>query len=103
MLRIACPDCGLRDEAEFAYGGEAHVERPPLEANDAAWADYLYFKDNPLGVHAERWRHARGCGQWFNVLRHTLTHRIVAVYRMGEPRPSLSRSLPDASETERRE
>jgi sarcosine oxidase delta subunit len=36
-----------------------------------------------------RWCHSFGCGQWFNVLRHTVTHRIIAVYRMWEPRPQV--------------
>ena len=90
MLRIECPHCGVRDEVEFAFGGEAHVERPPLDASDAVWADYLFFKTNPVGVHAERWRHVRGCGEWFNALRHTMTHELLAVYPMGSPRPELS-------------
>ena len=92
MLRIECPHCGVRDEVEFAYGGEAHVDRPPLETSDAGWADYLFFKTNPAGVHAERWRHARGCGQWFNALRSTLTHEILAVYAMGSAPPALGGS-----------
>ena len=28
MLYIQCPWCGWRDESEFGYGGEAHIERP---------------------------------------------------------------------------
>jgi sarcosine oxidase subunit delta len=87
MLRIPCPFCGPRDESEFAFGGQAHVERPPLACSDAEWTDYLFVRDNPLGAHAERWRHARGCGQWFNVRRHTLTHEILAVYPMGSAPP----------------
>jgi heterotetrameric sarcosine oxidase delta subunit len=89
MLRIECPHCGLRDENEYAFGGEAHLERPPLEASDAEWTGYLFFRRNPLGVHAERWRHARGCGQWFNLLRHTMSHEVLAVYRMGDPPPAI--------------
>jgi len=88
MLRIGCPHCGVRDENEFAFGGEAHLDRPPLESSDAEWTRYLFFRRNPLGVHAERWRHARGCGQWFNLLRHTMTHEVLAVYRMGDPPPA---------------
>jgi heterotetrameric sarcosine oxidase delta subunit len=87
MLRISCPWCGPRDEGEFAFGGEAHLERPSLEATDAEWTAYLFLRTNPLGVHAERWRHARGCGQWFNVRRHTMTHEILAVYPMGSAPP----------------
>lgn len=89
MLRIECPWCGIRDEPEFTYGGEAHVARPAANCSDATWAKYLYFRSNPRGEHAERWCHSHGCGQWFNVLRDTVTHEIVAVYQMGEPRPDL--------------
>lgn len=41
---------------------------------------------NPMGEHAERWCHSFGCGQWFNVLRDTVTHEIVTTYGMGESR-----------------
>ena len=92
MLSIPCPWCGPRDEIEFRYGGEAHIARPdePGAADDAAWADYLYLRDNPKGLLAERWVHRAGCRRWFNVLRDTVSHRILAVYRIGErppPRP----------------
>jgi len=89
VLRIPCPYCGVRDEPEFTFGGPSHVGRPPLTADDAAWTAYLFQRDNPAGVHFERWLHAYGCGRWFNVSRSTLTHEIVAVYRMGEPKPTL--------------
>jgi sarcosine oxidase subunit delta len=88
VLRISCPWCGPRDEGEFAFGGEAHIERPSPAATDAEWTGYLFLRGNPLGVHAERWRHARGCGQWFNVRRHTLTHEIQAIYPMGSAPPT---------------
>ena len=87
MLRIPCPWCGVRDETEFRFGGEAHVERPGLEVSDAEWADYLFNRENPKGLHYERWCHVYGCSQWFNVVRDTVTHEIHAVYEMGEPRP----------------
>ncbi|HEV2284672.1 MAG TPA: sarcosine oxidase subunit delta [Steroidobacteraceae bacterium] len=84
MMLITCPDCGPRDEAEFVCGGATHIVRPPLTASDAEWGEYLFYRDNPRGLLRERWRHAYGCGQWFNVARHTVTHAIVAVYRMTE-------------------
>ena len=90
MLRIACPFCGPRDEAEFAYGGEAHIVRPEgsWTLSDEDWADYVFMRTNPKGRHAERWRHAHGCGRWFNALRDTVTHEVVATYRIGEPKPA---------------
>jgi heterotetrameric sarcosine oxidase delta subunit len=86
VLRIPCPYCGTRDQAEFHFGGESHIQRPkqPEDASDAQWADYLFYRDNPKGVHYERWVHRFGCRQWFNLARDTVTHEIIEVYRMGE-------------------
>jgi sarcosine oxidase subunit delta len=89
MLRIPCPFCGVRDEPEFTFGGPSHVTRPPLTASDAAWTEYLYVRDNPAGVHHERWCHTFGCGRWFTVARNTLTHGILTVYPIGEPKPTV--------------
>ncbi len=41
------------------------------------------------GVSLERWVHAVGCRQWFNLARSTVTHEILAVYPMGAPAPRL--------------
>ncbi len=90
MLRITCPWCGTRDESEFRFGGESHVERPGLEVSDAEWADYLFNRENPMGLHYERWCHTYGCSQWFNVVRDTVTHEIHAVYKMGIEKPDLN-------------
>ncbi len=87
MMSIDCPWCGARDETEFQCAGPSHIMRPELKCSDPAWAAYLYFRDNPKGILRERWRHLYGCGQWFNVVRHTVTHQILAVYRMGDPAP----------------
>jgi sarcosine oxidase, subunit delta len=89
MLRIPCPYCGTRDESEFAFGGPSHVERPLFEADDATWCAYLFERENPAGVHFERWCHTYGCARWFNVARSTVTHKILAVYRIGEPKPAV--------------
>ncbi|HEX3350180.1 MAG TPA: sarcosine oxidase subunit delta [Acetobacteraceae bacterium] len=90
MLLIRCPFCEMdRPEIEFRHAGAAHIARPanPNAASDAEWASYLYFRDNPKGLAAERWRHVHGCGRFFNALRHTVTDRFVATYRPNEPRP----------------
>ena len=84
MMLLTCPWCGRRDENEFACGGTTHIVRPDLAATDAVWADYLFFRDNPKGVHLERWRHTYGCGRWFNVARHTVTHEVLSVYAITE-------------------
>ena len=87
MMQLKCPWCGARDENEFVWGGTSHIARPELTASDAAWGEYLFFRDNPKGEHLERWRHAYGCGRWFNVARHTVTHEVTAVYGISEPAP----------------
>lgn len=89
MLLISCPWCGPREETEFRCGGEAHIARPPdpSSLDDAAWADFLFIRSNPKGLFQERWVHAAGCRRWFNAVRDTLTHRILAVYRLDEDPP----------------
>jgi len=91
MLVIHCPYCGPRPELEFAYGGQAHVARPtdPAQTSSEQLVEFLYLRDNVKGVHAERWRHVRGCARFFNALRDTTTDRFLATYKVGEPRPSL--------------
>jgi sarcosine oxidase, subunit delta len=90
MLLIACPWCGDREEVEFHYGGQAHVPYPrdPETLSDGEWAEYVFFRENPKGLFAERWSHSAGCRRWFNVVRHTVTSEIVAVYPAGHARPA---------------
>ncbi len=92
MQLIPCPWCGPREEAEYHYGGQAHVAYPhaPAECSDEQWAQYLFFRDNPKGPFAERWMHSAGCRRWFNVVRDTATHKLLAVYRVGDPRPEVA-------------
>ncbi|MGW1273453.1 sarcosine oxidase subunit delta, partial [Streptomyces sp. NPDC002491] len=107
MLLITCPWCGPRDEAEFHYGGQAHVAYPetPSALTDEEWARYLFFRDNTKGPFAERWSHAAGCRRWFNAVRDTSTNEILSVYRSGEerpetpePRPAISAATLDAGQ-----
>jgi heterotetrameric sarcosine oxidase delta subunit len=89
MQLIACPHCGPREETEFHYGGQAHVAYPAGNAtlSDEEWGQFVFFRDNPKGPFAERWVHSAGCRRWFNAVRDTATHQILAVYRQGEPKP----------------
>lgn len=86
MLIILCPYCGARPEIEFRHAGEAHIVRPadPAALPDAEWTEFLYFRSNPKGAHAERWRHVHGCGRFFNARRDTITDKFTAAYRVGE-------------------
>lgn len=89
MLLIKCPWCGQRDETEFSYAGEAHIARPPEteKLTDAEWADYLFMRSNPKGLHREQWLHAAGCRRYFNAVRDTVSYRISGTYKIGEQPP----------------
>jgi sarcosine oxidase subunit delta len=91
MLLIACPYCGPRPELEFRYGGEAHIARAaePAKADDENWTAFLFWRGNPKGLHFERWRHASGCGRFFNCVRDTVSDVIVKTYKPGEPKLDL--------------
>ena len=85
-MRIPCCYCGARGNDEFAYLGDAAVVRPaggaaaPLDqAGRAQWAEYVYLRDNPAGVHRELWQHVAGCRAWLVVTRNVRTHEILAV------------------------
>lgn len=87
MLNIFCPHCGeSRSEEEFHAAGQAHIPRPldPNACTDQQWGDYLFFRDNPRGLHHELWIHAAGCRQYFNVTRHTISYAIHETYKIGE-------------------
>ncbi len=102
MLYITCPWCGPREETEFRYGGEANRIPPSPDStiSDEEWADYLYMRSNPKGWHLERWCHDAGCRRWFNVLRHTVSHRIAGSFRYDEtpPDPEEAMTRPAAEE-----
>ena len=92
MLLIPCPWCGPRPEIEFRQAGAAHIARPVGDGiSDAAWGEFLYVRDNPKGRSLERWRHVHGCGSFFNAVRDTVTDRIAATYKPGEPPPPETR------------
>ena len=87
MIVLRCPYCQeQRTEEELTYGGELGIERPPPEtASDAQWTDYLFMRANLKGLHREQWCCSAGCGQWFKVTRHTVTHEVTEVLRFDAP------------------
>ncbi|SDN27881.1 sarcosine oxidase subunit delta [Lutimaribacter pacificus] len=81
MLILECPCCGvLADETELAPGGEAHLKRFGPGASDDEFEGYLFMRENPRGVHFERWRHVNGCGKWFHAARDTSTLEVFGTY-----------------------
>jgi sarcosine oxidase subunit delta len=95
VLLIPCPYCGPRPELEFRYGGHAHIRRDPSAEDDAAWAEFLFWRENPKGIMAERWRHTSGCGRFFNALRDTVSDAFLTSYRIGERRPDARPLVPE--------
>ena len=88
MLLLECPYCGVTgEETEFHGGGEAHLKRYGPDASDEDFEGYLFQRENPRGVHFERWRHANGCGKWFHAARCTQTLEVFATYsaQVSEP------------------
>ncbi len=81
MFLIECPNCGQRNVSEFRWGGELNPRPVDGERlSDEAWAEYLYMRDNVLGVVREWWYHGAGCGEWFVAERHTRTHEVLRTY-----------------------
>ncbi|MGD1869207.1 MAG: sarcosine oxidase subunit delta [Neomegalonema sp.] len=89
MLLLTCPYCGVTaEETEFHPGGQAHIEREAgTEHSDAEFEEYLFLRNNPKGVHLERWRHQYGCGKWFNVARDTRTLEVYGSYEIEAKEP----------------
>jgi sarcosine oxidase subunit delta len=81
MLTLRCPYCGIdAAETELSPGGQAHLARFGPGSDDADFEGYLFMRENPKGVHFERWRHAYGCGKWFHAARCTVTLEVFGTY-----------------------
>ncbi len=78
MHRIDCPWCGVRDEAEFQYQGDATVDPAPIGTDADTAYRAVYLRRNPRGWHLEWWHHVGGCRRFVKVLRHTASHEIAA-------------------------
>lgn len=81
MLTLKCPYCGVQaDETELHPGSEAHLKRYGPGSSDDEFEGYLFMRENPKGVHFERWRHVYGCGKWFLAARDTNTLEVFGTY-----------------------
>ena len=107
MLKIYCPYCEQElPEIEFHCEGEAHIVRPDnlADISDADFEKFFFIRENPKGIVFERWRHVHGCGRFFNVVRHSVSDKIIKTYKAGEPMPKLTKTeleavLPPAKTT----
>ena len=81
MLILQCPYCGeAKEETELSAGGQAHLKRYGPGSDDEDFTAYLFHRENPKGVHFERWRCAHGCGKWFHAARCTMTNEVFGTY-----------------------
>lgn len=81
MLTLNCPYCQqAKDESELSAGGEAHLKRFGPGSSDGDFESYLFTRENPKGVHFERWRCTNGCGKWFHAARCTVTLEVFGTY-----------------------
>ncbi|WP_372884676.1 sarcosine oxidase subunit delta [Shimia sp.] len=81
MLTLNCPYCGVdAEETELHAEGEAHLKRYGPGSSDDEFEGYLFMRENPKGVHFERWRHQSGCGKFFHAARSTTTLEVFGTY-----------------------
>jgi heterotetrameric sarcosine oxidase delta subunit len=79
---LSCPNCGVREVTDFAYGGEI-VPRPRERPTTRELGAYNYFRRNVAGVQREWWYHRSGCRTWFVAERDTRTNEVLSVARPG--------------------
>lgn len=94
-MRIRCPYCGERGSEEFTCHGDVSVRRPDINGAGAAerFVDYVYFRDNPAGVHYEYWYHGAGCRAWLKVCRDTRTHLVSSVVSVWDSSVNCEQSI----------
>jgi heterotetrameric sarcosine oxidase delta subunit len=80
---LECPHCGIREVADFAFGGELST-RPREAPSLRELSQYNYFRRNVAGVQREWWYHRSGCRTWFQAERDTRTNRVLRVGLPGE-------------------
>jgi sarcosine oxidase subunit delta len=79
---LTCPHCGVREVADFAFGGELS-SRPIAAPSLRELCEYNYFRRNVAGVQREWWHHRSGCRTWFQAERDTRTNDVLRVWLPG--------------------
>ena len=73
---LTCPNCGIREVTDFAFGGEVS-KRPSERPSFRELNTYTYIKRNVAGVQREWWNHRSGCRAWFLAERNTVTNEVL--------------------------
>jgi heterotetrameric sarcosine oxidase delta subunit len=84
---LECPHCGIREVADFAFGGEVSA-RPKQAPSFRELCEYNYFRRNVAGVQREWWYHRSGCRVWFQAERDTRTNEVLRVGLPGQLSPA---------------
>lgn len=74
-FQLTCPNCGRREVADFAFGGELQP-RPAAKPIARELNAYIYFRRNVAGPQIEWWQHRSGCRAWFLAERDTTTNSV---------------------------
>ena len=80
---LTCPNCGVREVTDFAFGGEVSA-RPKSKPSFRELNTYNYFRRNVAGVQREWWFHRSGCRAWFIAERNTVTNEVLMTARPAE-------------------
>ena len=83
MKIMDCPLNGPRNVSEFICGGEVREMPDPASCSDAAWADYLFMRNNAAGIDTEWWCHVPTT-YWFIARRDTRTEEILETMAVGD-------------------
>jgi heterotetrameric sarcosine oxidase delta subunit len=75
---LRCPNCGLRDVAEFRYGGQIGSGAPDAPAGPGS---------NLPGAQFERWFHRLGCRRWLTAERDLRTNTVLGTGWLTEEAP----------------
>ena len=79
MKRLCCPINGLRNIAEFIYGGEVKTMPDPQTCSNMEWSEFLFIENNTKGIVREWWMHVP-TSYWFIAERNTETDEIITTY-----------------------
>ncbi len=83
MKIMPCPLNGPRNISEFSCFGEVADMPEPTTADDAAWAEHVWYANNTAGVVREWWCHVP-TSYWFIAERNTVTDEILRTYPASE-------------------
>lgn len=88
MQLFPCPFCGIRNEREFRFAGEAGKARPDTTTavSSRNWADYQYAQRNDKGEVREIWSHMP-CSEMFVIVRDSVSMDVLGTVVLRKDQP----------------